>query len=250
MQYTQEVIDFLEMSYGKNMLSPGGNILDLMFSNCNLKNKKILDVGSGLGGVAINIAKNIKCEIIGIDVEDLVIKTAEENLKKEILIGNVKFINCKDIEEIKETNFDIVFSKESILHVKNKNNLFKNVYDKTKEGGEVIILDWFHREKKYSKEMEIFLKFDGLQMYLMETEEYIDILKKVGFKDIKYEDYTKIICEETRSVLNKAKTEISYKLKERFGKEYYDKYCLSSWEQQINLMAKKEIIVGKIKAKK
>ena len=37
--------------------------------------------------------------------------------------------------------------------------------------------------------MEIFLKFDGLQMYLMETEEYIDILKKVGFKDIKYEDY-------------------------------------------------------------
>ena len=66
--------------------------------------------------------------------EDLVIKIAEENLKKEILIGNVKFINCKDIEEIKETNFDIVFSKESTLHIKNKNNLFKNVYDKRKRG--------------------------------------------------------------------------------------------------------------------
>ena len=60
----------------------------------------------------------------------------------------------------------------------------------------------------------------------------------------------KIICEETRSVLNKAKAEISYKLKKRFGKKCYDKYCLSSWEQQINLMTKKEIIVGKIKAKK
>jgi hypothetical protein len=55
MQYTQEVIDFLEMSYGKNMLSPGGNILDSMFSNCNLKNKKILEVGSGLGAAIRDI---------------------------------------------------------------------------------------------------------------------------------------------------------------------------------------------------
>ena len=52
-QYTQEVIDFLEACYGEYMLSPGEKLIDLMFKNKNFKDKKILDIGSGLGGVSI-----------------------------------------------------------------------------------------------------------------------------------------------------------------------------------------------------
>lgn len=250
MQYTQEIIDFLEISYGKYMLSPGGDITKDIFKGINLDNKKVLDIGSGLGGVALKLAKKNKCEVIGVDVEDLVIKIAQENLNKENIRGKVKFKKCLNLKELDEINFDIAFSKESILHVRNKNKLFKDIYNKLKNDGELIIVDWFHREEKYSKEMEKFLKFDGLQMYLTKTDHYLKILKEIGFKDIEYKDYTKLICKETKEVLEKTKTKLAPTLKKRFGKEYYESYCISGWEQQSYLMDKKEIIVGKIKAKK
>ena len=250
MQYTQEIIDFLEISYGKYMLSPGGEIIKDIFKGVNLKNKKVLDIGSGLGGVALKLAKENNCKVIGVDVEDLVIKIARENLKKENIEEKVKFKKCLNLDELDDKNFDIVYSKESILHVKDKNKLFKEIYNKLANGGELIIVDWFHREEKYSNEMEKFLKFDGLQMYLTKIDHYLKILKEIGFKDIEYNDYTKLICRETRDVLEKTKTELAPTLKKRFGEEYFKKYCLSSWDQQINLMSKNEIIVGKIRARK
>ena len=56
-QYSKEIIDFLEACYGENMLSPGGETINEMFKNKSFQNKKILDVGSGLGGLGIEIAK-------------------------------------------------------------------------------------------------------------------------------------------------------------------------------------------------
>ena len=249
-QYTQEVIDFLEACYGEYMLSPGEKLIDLMFKNKNFKDKKILDIGSGLGGVSISIAKNTDCKIIGVDIEDLVINIAKEKLKKQNLIGKIEYIKCRDIKELKEDNFDIIFSKECILHIKNKKYLFGNILKKLKKGGEVIIIDWFHKNENHSKEMQRFLKHDGLEINLIKVEEYIKLLKIAEFQDIKYEDLTEVTCEVTKNVLNKIKKEIALKLKKRFGEEYYNTYCIPSWQQQLTLMNQKEITVGKILAKK
>ncbi len=249
-QYTKEVIDFLEASYGEDMLSPGGKTIDILLKNKNFKDKKILDIGSGLGGVNINIAKKTNCKIIGVDIEDLVINIAKKKLKKQDLIGEIEYIKCGDIKELKEDKFDLVFSKECILHIKNKKYLFDNILKKLKKGGEVIIIDWFHKNKNYSKEMQRFLEHDGLEINLIKVEEYIKLLKIVGFQDVKYEDLTELTCEETKNVLNKTKKEIALKLKKRFGEEYYNTHCIPSWQQQITLMSQKEIIVGKISAKK
>ncbi len=58
------------------------------------------------------------------------------------------------------------------------------------------------------------------------------------------------INKKTKEVLAKSKKEIAPKLKKLFGEENYNEYCISSWEQQINLMSTKEILVKRIVAKK
>ena len=117
-------------------------------------------------------------------------------------------------------------------------------------GGEIIIVDWFHENENYSKEMQRFLNHDGLKFNLIKIQEYIRLLRNVGFKDIEYEDLTDITCKEVKNVLNKTKKEIALKLKKRFGEEHYNSYCIPSWEQQIALMELNKIIVGKISAKR
>lgn len=250
MQYNKEIIDFLEICYGKGLLSPGGEIINKMFGNIVVEGKKILDLGSGLGGVSEYLAKNYDCNIIAVDIEDLLIKMAKERLIKQNLKGNIVYKKCIDISKLKEENFDIIFSKETILHIKNKKDIFRKIYNKLKNNGKLVIVDWFHRDAIYSEEMEEFLKFDGLEIHLLEEQKYIEMLKKSGFKKIKKLDLTKLMHKETNEVLNKTKKELKEKLINRFSRQYYEEYCVSSWQKQKHLLNSKEIIVYQVIAEK
>ena len=250
MAYNKEFIDFLEIVYGEGMLSPGRNILKEMFEGIDLERKNILDIGCGIGGVDFYLAENNKCKILGIDTEPLVIKIAKEKLKKLSLKGEVIFKLYNKVSEIKDNRFNLVFSKESILHIKDKKKLLQEVYTIIEENGQIVLVDWCHKTSIYSKLLLEFIKFDNLEMHLITPKEYLRILEDTGFKDIEYEDMTDKICQETIEVLHRVKTSFSKKLKEMYGEKNYYDYCIPSWEMQIEVLKNKEIQVGKFIAKK
>ena len=66
----------------------------------NLKNKRVLDVGCGLGHLVDYLAmKNIKVNYQGIDISEEMIKSAKSNINKK----NVKFY-CKNILDINKND--------------------------------------------------------------------------------------------------------------------------------------------------
>ena len=102
--YTKEFVDIIEIACGDGLLSHGGfSNVDFMFKGVDLDNKKVLDVGSGLGGIDLYLAQKYKVDITGVDVEPIVVDSSLKRLEgfSGKLKGKVRFVSrvcCAFIE--------------------------------------------------------------------------------------------------------------------------------------------------------
>ena len=80
MQYAKDFTDALQFMWGEGFLSPGGpEEVAEMVAGIDLTGKRVLDVGSGLGGVDILLAvKHGAAEVVGIDVEPQLVDVARD----------------------------------------------------------------------------------------------------------------------------------------------------------------------------
>lgn len=254
--YDEDFIELIEMVYGNGYLSQGGKeSVDQMFYGIDLNGKEILDLGSGLGGPSIYLAQNYQVEIVGIDPLPMMVQKARSNLNSiEIdLKGSVSFILMEDPHHLKQFSnhsFDLIFSKESILHVplEVKLDYFKEVNRVLKPGGELVILDWLHDSPNYSTNTKKMMEMDGIPFYLVTISEYLDILEKAEFANIQFFNFTLDHTEECQKNL-KTITSLADTIKARFGEDTYN-YSLQSWTYQRDAFKSGELIVGHFRAKK
>ena len=71
----------------------------------------IADVGTGLGNIAVSLAKNIKgnCKIYATDISEKILKMAKKNAKKHKVSKKIKFLKGSFLNPLKE-KVDIVVS--------------------------------------------------------------------------------------------------------------------------------------------
>jgi len=86
------------------------------------KKIKILDIGCGLGALA-DLAKVIDCEYLGIDIDSIAIKRAEQiNLNREASVRSRVNFECVSLKEYTQTgsgqgySFDLVLDSASLQH--------------------------------------------------------------------------------------------------------------------------------------
>lgn len=252
MSYTKEFIELLESVYGDGFLSVGGeDSIEKIFSNIPLKGKKILDFGCGVGGTALYLAKHFECEVIGFDISADIIKEAKKKSENVSVKGSVNFVCDQNLEMFPKSSFDIVFAKESLLHVRNKKNIFKKIYQLLNgHGSQFIIYEWFKKQATYSALMKKFLKFDGLDIFLITPELCQKMLLDIGFKKVDYKDDSQNELRETLEVVRRLNTDLLGKLASKYGAEYIHKYCIPSWKMQAEVIKKGELLIGKMMAMK
>ena len=81
------------------------------FVNINLRTKKIIDFGTGLGPIPLYLSLKTKKPIIGIDIQDEVVKLARKSVELNHLESQITIYNRNILEAYKdyETNtFDII----------------------------------------------------------------------------------------------------------------------------------------------
>ena len=153
--------------------------------NSDIKKKKILDIGTGTGAIALSLAKNIdKSFVMGSDIEDKALSLAKEN-KDFTNISNVDFVKSDLFKNI-NGRFDLIISNPPYINKEDYENLEKELYFEPKSalyGGE----DGLFFYKKIINEAENYLNDEGHLVFEIgyDQKEILNkILKDKGFKSI------------------------------------------------------------------
>jgi len=148
-------------------------------------NARVLDVGCGMGGSSIYLAKNYNALVTGITLSqkqvEIASRTAKENNIKNI---SFKIEDALFLESFDDNSFDIVWSLESCEQFFDKNMFIKQAYRVLKPGGKLMLATWCsshneydgHLAKKYQK---LCFAFD--LPYMPTIECYCDLLKAENF---------------------------------------------------------------------
>ncbi|XP_034086679.1 phosphoethanolamine N-methyltransferase 3-like isoform X4 [Gymnodraco acuticeps] len=129
-QYSNRNILRYEKMFGAGYVSTGGpsttkEFVDLL----NLKpGQKVLDVGCGIGGGDFYMAKNFGVEVLGLDLSDNMVDTAIERAVTEKL-PSVQFeVADATKRSFPDASFDVIYSRDTILHIDDKLTLFKRFH--------------------------------------------------------------------------------------------------------------------------
>ncbi len=116
------------------------NKINHIIKKLNLKpNQKVLDIGSGWGSLAIEIAKQSKCEVTGITLSENQLKYSNQKAKEFNLENQVQF-KLADYRHLKE-KFDRIVSVGMFEHVGRKfyKTFFKQVNNLLNDNGLALI---------------------------------------------------------------------------------------------------------------
>ena len=116
------------------------NKIDHIIKKLNLKpNQKVLDIGSGWGSLAIEIARKSQCEVVGVTLSENQYRHSVEKAKKNGLENQVQF-RLTDYRDLSE-KFDRIVSVGMFEHVGRKfySTYFNTVSKLLKEDGVALI---------------------------------------------------------------------------------------------------------------
>ena len=128
-----EIIITPKMSFGTGHHQTTLLMVNEMF-NLDLKEKFILDMGSGTGVLAILASKLGARHLIAIDSDEWSFKNAKENSQLNN-ISNINFIHG-DINDIGDTKFDVVFANISRNVILNDIEIY---VDQMKDDGQILL---------------------------------------------------------------------------------------------------------------
>ncbi len=183
-----------EIGYSEDEMEhvPTGSNLGLGCGNpvaiASLKpGESVLDLGSGAGFDAFLAVRKVgkKGRVIGVDMTDEMLEKARENVKKGGF-NNVEF-RKGDIEDlpVKDEEVDVVISNCVINLAPDKEKVFKETYRVLKTGGRLMVSDVVLTKLLPDKIKNDDELLSGCVAGAILKKDYLGLLKKVGFTDIK-----------------------------------------------------------------
>ena len=191
-EYTEEFLDRLETLWGQGFLSPGGTqeVAEIV-RGIRLAGKRVLDIGCGTGGAAIALVETHEAgQVVGVDVERRVLDRAERNkaaagVEDEIVF---KLISPGPLP-FEDNSFDVVFSKDSIVHVADKDALYAEVHRVLRPDGICAVSDWLAGEHKEAwSQWQGFLKLVNLSFTMATAKESEAAMRNAGLAYVSSRD--------------------------------------------------------------
>jgi tocopherol O-methyltransferase len=108
---------------------------------------RVLDVGSGLGGSALWLAKNLDCTVHGVTLSPVQRDTAARSAHRQGLTDRVSFeVQNADRLEVPPDSFDAVWVIECSEHLEDKPRFFENCRKALRPGGVLALCAWLEAE--------------------------------------------------------------------------------------------------------
>lgn len=172
------------------MYSCGLEKTEEMARMCKIgKGKRVLDIGCGKGVTACYLAQKYGCEVVGIDVSEIMVEYARELARKKGLDGKVSF-RIADAHNLpfEDESFDIVIA-ECTTVLLDKEKAFREFIRVLKPGGYIGDLEMIWRkqppEELVEKTYEVWGGFKT-----MTIEKWKRFFEKLGLIEVKAIDFS------------------------------------------------------------
>ncbi|MEB3160722.1 MAG: methyltransferase domain-containing protein [Synechocystis sp.] len=167
------------------------------------KPDRILDIGCGIGGSSVYLAKKYQAEVVGVSLSPVQVNRAQERAETAGLKNSCQFhvANALDLP-FESGSFDWVWSLESGEHMPNKAQFLQEAWRMLKPGGRLILATWCHRpldpgngpltadERRHLQQI-----YDVYCLpYVISLPDYLAIAVDCGFADIKSEDWSRAVA--------------------------------------------------------
>jgi tocopherol O-methyltransferase len=168
-----------------------------------VRGSRVLDVGCGVGGSSLWLARNLDCEVVGVTISPVQAEMATEKARKEGLDERARFevldANHLDVEP---ESFDAVWVIECSEHLMDKARFIESCARALKPEGTLALCAWLAGEQaKATTEGAHLIEVvcDGMLCpSLASLQDYVEWMRDSGFDEIEAEDITGNVEETWR----------------------------------------------------
>lgn len=233
-EYDDALIAFLETVWGEGYLSPGGPAeVDRVLGGLDLRGLAVLDFGCGSGGIALHIAgAHGAGSVVGVDVEGTVVARARERAARHPAGERATF---RQVEPgplpFPDGSFDLVFSKDAMIHVADKDALFADLFRVLRPGGVLAASDWLiGHDGPPSPAMQAYVEQEGLSFGMASPARYEAALRGAGFVDVALADRNPWYREVARIELERLQGPLYAPASAAAGRDLVDKN-IETWRR-------------------
>jgi phosphoethanolamine N-methyltransferase len=183
--YDERNIASMELVYGEGFLSPGGAAeVERIVCGLDLAGCDLLDVGCGLGGALIALAKgHATRRAVGIDVSPAVLERAARLVDAAALGGRIEL---RQVEPgplpFPDRTFDVVYVNSVSCHMRDLADFFGEVFRVLRIGGHLLGAEWIRGDDRVSFEAwDDLLRGRGLDFYFVPKDEFARAIERGGF---------------------------------------------------------------------
>lgn len=186
-QYADEFIDRLHLVWGSGFLSPGGpEEVAEVCRGLDLKDAHVLDIGCGTGGPSIALARDMGARVLGIDIEPQLLDRARTLADQAGVADQVEFRQVTPGPlPFDDNSFDVVFSKDALIHIPDKQALYADIMRVLKPGGALAASDWLAGEHADNDDtFQHYLSLVPLDYTMATAAQTVNVMRKAGFENV------------------------------------------------------------------
>lgn len=250
-EYDDKLVMLLEALWGEGYLSPGGDAeTALVLEGLDVSGKRVLDIGCGTGGCAFFIHRTfLPASVTGVDVERGVVDKANADAAARGFGGSVRFVAVEPGRlPFADGSFDVVFSKDSIVHIDDKHSLATEIARVLSPGGVFCCSDWMKGDDlPKSPALLHYEATEGLGFGLASPDVYFAALRAAGFERIAYTDRTAWLAARTRAELAELEGPLRAQLEADVGADFLE-HELEVWRALCVVTESGELGAGHFRA--
>jgi phosphoethanolamine N-methyltransferase len=226
-EYSENYCLQLEAAYGPGMMSEGGaEAIEHLFQGVDLKGKKTADIGAGIGGVALHVAREYGAHVTGLEINKWLVSEATQRIPAELKhLLKFELLKRNDQLPFAANSLDIVFSKGVFVHVEHKEPLFREIMRVLKPGGLLLVHDWLSTvHGQWGDKLKQLIELEGLPLYAQTEADYYAVLSKCGFINVQMSDESARYAMYNRAIDDRLLNGLTAAEKEKLVAAYGPKF--------------------------